>query len=133
ELRAENQEREALVRGEVDPGSGVAELRRALAGAVAASQWSAAVTAARALTELDGSGDALAPGRPISADELLRTMSGMGPVVALAGRLIYWRERFGSHPEPPDDDIELCRDGLRHWLSDRQLELLGRRLLGAKP
>jgi hypothetical protein len=74
ELRAERAERDQMARGEVDANSGAAELRRALLGAVTAGQWGAAVSAARHLADLDGSGEALAPAEADGPEERKRIL-----------------------------------------------------------
>src|SRR5262245_23498152 len=55
EIQAEEARREAERRREAGEATGMDELKKALAGAVAAGQWSAAVTAAKHLAEADGS------------------------------------------------------------------------------
>jgi hypothetical protein len=57
ELRAEEAERQASIRLQAAELPGIDELKRALQGAAAAGQWSAVVSAAKALAEGDGSLD----------------------------------------------------------------------------
>src|SRR4029453_7319250 len=57
ELRAEEFQRQQQIRLQAAELPGIDELKRALAGAAAAGQWSAVVSAAKALAEGDGSLD----------------------------------------------------------------------------
>ena len=133
ELQAEHAEREDLARGEIEGATGADDLRRVLQGAIAASNWSAAATAARHLAEADGSLAKLAPSATHNAsrEELCRALDAFGPVAGLAGRMLFSPGAFRS-ANADDADIALAAAGLAKWFSPAQLQTLGRRLSEAK-
>jgi hypothetical protein len=131
ELRAEEAARVAKLRMEAGDLPGADELKRALQGAAASGQWAAAVTASKALAELDGSGAALAPDRPRTVDELVSEVSRHGPTAALAARMIAIHDSFDV-PPPPNADIDTVIAGLGNWFTETQLKELAARLLSRR-
>jgi hypothetical protein len=125
ELQAEEAERVAKLRENVSDRSGYEELKEALRGAVTASQWSAAVTAARHLAEMDGSAEQVAPEKLDSVEEILKVADRNGPLWSLAVRVIARRH---TGEATPDSDTELIERGLRGYLSARQLSALAQLL-----
>jgi hypothetical protein len=132
ELQAEEKARVAQLRAGVSDRSGYEELKEALKGAVGASQWSAAVSAAKHLAEMDGSAEQFAPDdRMDSAEQILKLVDQHGPVWGTAVRMMCPKTDI-SNPWPDDSDISVCEEGLRHWFSPEQIQALGRRLLTTK-
>jgi hypothetical protein len=129
ELRAEEARRLARRRAEVGDKEGVDELKAALSGAAAAGQWSAVVSAAKSLAEMDGSARSLTAERegPTTPEEIVRIAAQNGPRWLLALQIIAVKTEI-ANPDPPDEDIDVCIDGLSRWFSKRQLGELGRRL-----
>src|SRR5262249_45776718 len=115
EIQAEEARKEAERRRELGEAQGIDELKRALVGAVGANQWSAAVSAAKALAEMDGS--AAPSDHEITVEEIFRRMDQLGPVASCAARMMFVKTSFGPH-EPPDSDIELIGRGLSKYLSE---------------
>jgi hypothetical protein len=128
ELRMEEAERQAKLRTEAGTLEGVDELKKALAGAAAAGQWSACVSAAKELAALDGSGDKLSGEREPSVEEILASIDRHGdPLASLMIRMIAPKTSFEPRI-PPDGDLNLAVDGLAQWFTSDQLHELGRRL-----
>jgi hypothetical protein len=130
ELREEEAAKLAKRRAEVGDKPGVEELKAALSGAAAAGQWSAVVSAAKSLAEMDGSAAALTAERegPTTPEELLKIAERNGPRWVLALQLMAVKTDI-ANPYPPDSDIDVCIDGLSRWFSERQLQELGQRLV----
>jgi hypothetical protein len=132
ELIEEELERQRQVRLSSVDVAGVDELRKALIGAASSGQWSAAVTASKALAEIDGSADKLSADREQRPEELVAMIDRHGdPVASLAVRMIYPKTSFAP-PSPPDGDIDLVERGLQRYFSTGQLQQLGQRLLSTK-
>jgi hypothetical protein len=118
-------ERQAMERGEQ---SGLAELKAAIKGAAASGNWSAVVSGAKHLSELDGSGAQLDPERTPSHEELIERADRLSPAMGFAARSVL---KNGFSPPPPVnlDDVER---GLRNFVPSGQLAGLGRRLLSRR-
>jgi hypothetical protein len=108
ELRAEEFQRQASLRLQAAELPGIDELKRALQGAAAAGQWSAVVSAAKALAEGDGSLDP----DPAEADafeerrRILRELYGLFPESAHADL-----ERFLAQPADRPGAVRAARRG----------------------
>jgi hypothetical protein len=130
ELREEEAARLAKRRAEVGDKPGVQELKDALVGATNANQWAAVISGAKALAEMDGSARSLTAERegPATPEEIFKIAARNGPRWVL-GVMLMCPKTDITNLWPPDSDIDVCEEGLRHWFSPEQLQDLGRRLL----
>jgi hypothetical protein len=104
ELRMAEAERAARLRTEAGALEGVDELRKALIGAANAGQWSAAVSAAKHLSELDGSGAQLNPDKPMTVKEMLNLAEEIDASgllwLAVGASLMLWDRETGTPAKP---------------------------------
>jgi hypothetical protein len=87
ELRGEEAKRQAELRAAAGDLSGADELKKALAGATASGNWAAAVSAAKALAEADGSFAEISPDKSTISDAKLAQslLPNVRAAVAAAG------------------------------------------------
>jgi hypothetical protein len=130
ELRQEEAQRRALARGDGAEETGERLLRLAAEKALTTGNLSALVQAAKEIGASDGSLDALTAERegPATPEEIFKIAVQNGPRWVL-GVMLMCPKTDITNPWPPDSDIDVCEEGLRHWFSPEQIQALGRRLL----
>jgi hypothetical protein len=126
ELIEEELERQRQVRMSSVDVAGVDELRKALIGAASSGQWSAAVTASKALAEIDGSADKLSGDREQTMEELVAMVDKHNDPVASLGARLMWVKTSFEHPVRTADDLELIVRGLEHYLGNQLPDLSAR-------